>query len=245
MSKSAPSQNIVVAAVIVLVMFGGILVSKAAGWWITETVREPVSYTAAEAEFEGLPNPADIRGSFTLGDISRFFQIPMDVLVSAFSLVNADETFRVGNLEGLIEPSEDGGEIGTDSIRLFAARYAGLPYIPDEGTLLPLSALNALEGILTPADIDALRAIAVETGEIDASAVVEEDHDEEETVAEIKGGTTFYDLLQWGVSSGEIEAVLGREMGPTSQTVRDFVLAAGLDYNSAKAALQELVDRYQ
>jgi hypothetical protein len=128
-------SNAIIAVFVVAVIFGGVGIAKIGGWWITDTVRQPVSYVSGE--LEGLPNPADIRGSFTLGDVSRFFEIPLDSLIRALNLVNADENFRLSSFEGLTGELEDGGEIGTDTVRLFTARYAGLDYVPEKAPGFP------------------------------------------------------------------------------------------------------------
>ncbi|MGB8983706.1 MAG: hypothetical protein WCC12_17690, partial [Anaerolineales bacterium] len=57
------------AFILFIIMFGGIAVSSALGWWQTESTKVPAAYT--EGEFAGQANPADIRGSYTFGDISN------------------------------------------------------------------------------------------------------------------------------------------------------------------------------
>ena len=55
------------AALVIAIMLGGILFSSALGWWETESSKEAVVYT--EGQFAGQANPADIRGSYTFGDV--------------------------------------------------------------------------------------------------------------------------------------------------------------------------------
>ncbi|NLI41937.1 MAG: 4Fe-4S binding protein, partial [Caldisericales bacterium] len=64
------------AVFIVTVLFGGILLSIALGEWTTKSTKEPLTF--AEGEFAGEYNPADIRGSYTFGEISRLFEIPLE-----------------------------------------------------------------------------------------------------------------------------------------------------------------------
>ena len=59
------------AVILFVVMFGGIAFSSAMGWWATESTKVPVTFT--EGEFAGQANPADIRGSYTFGDIAKSF----------------------------------------------------------------------------------------------------------------------------------------------------------------------------
>lgn len=165
------------APIILTMFFGGILGSMALNLWITESSKVPVKYS--EGEFAGVANPADIRGSYSLGDIESNFGIPVAVSSRAFGAADwpnpAD--FKAKDLETLYGPAPDGGEIGTDSVRLFVARYLGLPYSPEETTRLPLAAIRELEAKLAPADLKALQKIAVDPasfpsgeGEVSAGA---------------------------------------------------------------------------
>ena len=58
----------------------------------------------------------------------------------------------------------------------------------------------------------------------------------------IKAYTTFGDLLDWGLSEEEIEAVIGEELPATGMTIRDFATQKGLDFGHIKAPLQAKVD---
>ena len=64
----------------------------------------------------------------------------------------------------------------------------------------------------------------------------------DDTEALVKGGTTFNDLLEWGLSVEEIEFVLGMEMGARSMTVRDFLMEKELEFSEYKEELQLLLD---
>src|SRR5512143_2622329 len=70
------------AAILVVLMFGGIAFSSAMGWWVTESTKIPATFT--NGEFAGQANPADIRGSYTFGDIANSFDITPQVLAQAF-----------------------------------------------------------------------------------------------------------------------------------------------------------------
>ncbi len=146
--------------VIVAAMFGGIALSIAFGYWKTESTKEPVKIK--EGEFAGLPNPADVRGSYSWADVAKAFTIPEDKVLEAFGAtdpaqkVNSLETKYAGTLP-------EGVEIGTGSVRLFAALYTGLPYEADAGTVLPASAIAVLRssGKAEAARIDEAAAKAI------------------------------------------------------------------------------------
>ena len=72
------------AIIVVVIMFGGIFFSKVQGWWETESTKEAAVFT--EGEFAGKANPADIRGSYTFGDVENNFDISADILVQAFGV---------------------------------------------------------------------------------------------------------------------------------------------------------------
>jgi hypothetical protein len=113
------------AIILFIIMFGGIAVSAALGWWQTESTKVPAAFT--EGEYEGQANPADIRGSYTFSDISDSFDVTPEILAQAFQVTSdGPASFAVKDLEALYLDS--GYEIGTNSIRLFVAFYAGLPF---------------------------------------------------------------------------------------------------------------------
>ena len=138
------------AAAIFVILFGGIIFTTWMGWWQTETTREPAKYN--EGELAGQYNPADIRGSYTFGDVSNLFEIPMSDLQTAFHLPPGSDPAAVAlkDLESIY--SELPVEIGTASVRMFTAYYKGLPYEPSEETYLFAEAIDILkqQGHLTP-----------------------------------------------------------------------------------------------
>jgi hypothetical protein len=234
------------AAIIVTILFGGIIISSLMGWWKTETTKEPVKFT--EGEFEGEYNPADIRGSYTFGDIERSFNVPADQLARAFGLpLDTDAaTFAVKDLETIYADLEF--EIGTDSVRVFVAMYTGLPYESTEGTYLPDQAVKILKMHATLTDeqiayLDAHTAILPDVTLPSEEPVPAEEHTEEETDRIIKGKTTFADVLDWGLPQETIEQILGGAMPSLLLKIKDYCLEQGLDFETIKTALQAEVDK--
>ena len=236
--------NILAISVMVL-FFGGILLSSSMGWWLTESSKEAATFT--EGEFAGLPNPADIRGSYSFGDVQANFGVPAEVLAQAFSLDTGDPAaFPVKELEAQYEDSEV--EIGTASVRLFVALYTGLPYdLTLETSFLTENAVQILQTRELTAEQNnylsshtvTLDALPTVEAVVEAAPVVEE----EESDTFIKGKTTFAEVLSWGVTQEQIEAVLGLPMPAENLTViKDFVLENGLDFETVKTELQALVD---
>lgn len=238
------------AILIVLIMFGGILFSNGMGWWSTVSSKVPAAYT--EGEFAGQANPADIRGSYTLGDIEKNFDISAALLTQAFAVQTDDPAaYQVKNLE--TQYAESQVEIGTSSVRLFVAFYKGLPFDLSTDIYLPETAVNLLqERPLTPEQSAYLAAhIARQTNDEPGPIVTQpaptvpaETQPAETTERTIKGKTTFAELLSWGVLQPDIEKVLGVSL-PTdaSMKIKDFCTANNLDFETIKPALQTLVDK--
>lgn len=260
-----------IAPVIFVVFIAGIGGTMLGGVWVTESSKVPVTY--AEGEYAGEYNPADIRGSYTFEDIENAFGVPAEDLGKAYGVSENPGAFQVKNLEEIYGAavSEAGtpGEIGTDSVRWFVALYRGLPYTPEEDTLLPSSASSVLRGRVdeetflllkvktaSPGDSaetaaagphDAGTESAADTAaanEVGADHSADEaaDYTTDDEDPTVKGKTTFGELLEWGATREEIEAVLDSEMGRANEMIRDFALERGIEFSVLKPALQELID---
>ena len=247
------------AFILFIIMFGGIAVSSALGWWQTESTKVPAAFT--EGEFAGQANPADIRGSYTFGDISSSFDVAPDVLAQAFQ-VTSDEpaSFAVKDLESLYLDS--GYEIGTNSVRLFVAFYAGLPFdTTGQEIYLPQPAADILLAnvTLTPEQMEYLQAHTVEVapaGPEPAAAQSEESAPETESAQPapetgtsdteeyvVKGKTTFGELISWGVPQEVIEQTIGGPMPDPAMKAKDYATANGLDFEILKTQFQAEVDK--
>ena len=241
------------AAIIFVVLFGGIAFTTAMGWWQTMSTKEAATY--AEGEFAGQANPADIRGSYTFGDVEKNFGIPPSVLAQAFKVESGDPAaFAVKSLEEIYAESEF--EIGTASVRLFVAFYNGLPFDLSTDIYLPEEAAGLLkERNLTPEQLTYLEAhtvpgsAAATAPEADTAPAAESTPAAESASSEasteklIKGKTTFQEVLDWGVSQEVIEQVIGAPMPNPLTKVKDFCTEQGLSFETIKPALQAEVDK--
>jgi len=251
------------AFIVLLVMFGGIGVSTAFGWWETESTKEPAKYT--DGEFAGQANPADIRGSYTFGDIANTFDVTPETLAQAFQVTtNAPATFAVKELENIYLNS--GYEVGTNSVRLFVAYYLGLPFdTTGQEIYLPKPAANILtnHATLTPEQLTYVQTYTVDVKPTSLSDVEADSAQGEGTVSGaestqstsevgtsseeddyfIKGKTIFGDLIRWGVPKETIEQIIGTSMPDPAMKVKDFALASGLDFETIKTQLQAEVDK--
>jgi hypothetical protein len=248
------------AAIILVILFGGIAVTTAMGWWQTTSSKEAATYT--DGEFAGQSNPADIRGSYTFGDVEKNFGIRSEILAQAFLIESNDPaTFAVKGLEEMYATSEF--EIGTASVRLFVAFYNGLPidlntdmYLPEEAAVL-LKERNltpeqstyleehtvpgSVAAPTLPEVVPAQGAESAPEGESTQSAAL----GETSTERLVKGKTSFQEILDWGVSQEIIEQTMGAPMPNPLTKVKDYCTEKGLDFETIKTALQIEVDKMQ
>ena len=240
------------AGITLLVLFGGIGITTLLGWWQTESSKVPEKYVVEAYADEY--NPADIRGSYTFGDVSRIFDIPLDDLKTAFALPFEDiSALGLNQLEELFaEAANEGMEIGTSSVQLFTAYYKGLPFeTTDE--YLPASAVDVHQKNATLSDeqmtylethlvdmeiLTSLENTALQTSEETTSeTVAEEEHSETEDFT-IKGNTTFREVMDWGVSQDTIETIIGGPIPNALFTVKDYCLENDLSFGEIKESLQ-------
>ncbi len=229
------------AIIIVVLMFGGIFFSSLMGWWETESTKEAAVYT--EGEFAGKANPADIRGSYTFGDVEKNFGVPAALLVQAFGVqTDAPAAFAVKSLEEMYAESPQ--EVGTASVRFFVAFYLSLPidlstdvYLPETAAAIlrgqNLSAENAayLETHVVPAP-EAGAAQPVETAQPDASAAESAPEAtlapvpaEQTPASEITPETTaeHTPLVEAGTIKGKTTFAELMEWGLTSETIEQVL----------------------
>ncbi len=135
----------------VLIVAAGVAVSMLTGLWQTVGTRVPKRIEPAVADSGGEAaggetaaayDPADIRGSYTFGDIAKYFAIPVSDLAAAFHVAEGEAAaFQVKNLAQAFDGTL---EIGTASVRMFVACYLGVSYTPTEEVWFPVSAAEVL-----------------------------------------------------------------------------------------------------
>ncbi len=236
------------AVVVPVIFIAGIGLTMAFNLWHTTTTKEPARY--ANGEFAGRANPADIRGSYTFGDVVAAFPgVPLEVLADAFGVKGDAAGFPVKNLESS-EADAGAVAVGTDSVRLFVARWLGLAFEPAEGTLLPPRAIELLRAAgATPAAAPAAPAAApaapaAAPAALPAPAAQPAAAPADSAVGDrtVKGSTTFGQLADWGVAPAALEEVLGGAPGAPGTAVRDWCVGAGIEFSTIKAKVQALVD---
>lgn len=235
---------------ITVIIFGGIIILMAMNLWKTESSKVPIKIESGE--FAGMADPGDIRGSYTFEDVENNFNVPSDILSQAFALdtsVKDAKEYKAKDLELIYEGITDiDGEVGTDSVRLFVSLYLGMPYEAETTTLLPNPALNILKDkdLISNDMFLLLKERSVSPSFIETKDIIEnvEDADISENTIdmEIKGKTTFNDLINWGLTKTQIEKILGYPINSTSQTIRDFAIEKNIEFSDYRTEFQSLLD---
>jgi len=253
-------------AIIAIVIFGGIMGASILGLWNPQLSRNSVNIQANQGA--GTYSPADIRGSHRFSDISELFDIPLEILCRAFALPEDVDpaTFQNLDFETIYPEFEGEQEIGNGSMKWFVALYTGLPYELDsdeEDTYLLRPAVDILKShaVLTAEQIAYLDkyTIEIEIGSepieynlpADESQSNEEvDRKSENAVHEgdemvVAGQTTFADLLNWGISVEQIEAIIGGKIPNRLTLVRDYCTENGFPFGGIKIDLQFKLDQIE
>lgn len=242
-------SSLVLGITVLGLMFGGISLGSALGIYQTESDKVPAKYSEGQAE--GAYDPADIRGSYTLREVSELFEIDEAVLREAFQIPETADlsAFKSKDIEPLYENATE--EIGNSSLQVFVALYKGLP-ISLADVFLPEPAVRLIEAnnpALSPEEKAYLdtHTLILETAPAPAPATTPGQGagsgSTETAAAEpaVNGQTTFKGLLDLGISQAQIEAVIQGPMPMTNLSVRDYCRDQGLAFSEVKAAFLELV----
>lgn len=231
------------ALIIFIAIFGGIGLTSAVNLWQDGSSRTPRTLT--QGETAGQYDPADIRGSSTFGEVSSYFNIPLEVLKAAFH-VSAEKDITGTPLKDMADFAPD---MSPHSVGMFAAFYNGLPFDPGEEAYLSSDAAAILiqHGKLTPEqraylDAHTLKDIGVRDGQITPTILAVQTIPAETKGSNapktITGTTTFQDLLDWGMSKETIEKIIGAALPDVKKAVRDYISDQGLEFRSYKDSLQ-------
>lgn len=242
-----PVSAIILTLVIAVLFTGGISLTQSLGYWRTTADRSPARI--AEGEFEGAYDPADIRGNFVFAETSQYFDIPLKDLAQAFEVPESIAgSIRHSDLEDYYyELDEKGTEIGNGSVKWFVALYTGVPYELDEPTYLLPSAVDLLEekGTLTEEQLVYIRDHRIEPGSYDApdwekiGQLLEPE--QESDGFEVKGNTTFQDVLNEGVSLEDLEEIVDAPITNTAQTIQSFTIENDMSFGSIKTSIETLL----
>ena len=220
---------------ILLILMGGIYLSKGFGLWSTESEKIPAKLT--EGVGVGTYDPFDIRGSYTFGEISELFDIDIALLAEAFQLGDktSAEARQTKDLESVFSELPEGIEIGNESVQVFVAIMKALD-LQGSDAYLPLSAVKVLLNENPEIAEDTLSYL--ESHQIDVTIAT---IPSEGVNALVKGNTTFSEVLSFGITKEQIETIIDADMPPENQTVKSYCTDNGLSFSEVKEALNALI----
>lgn len=232
----------VIPLIIFAVIFGGVLVTMATGIWSTTSNKVPVTYK--DGEYQGEYNPADIRGSYTFEEVSTLFNVDLKVLYQAFGIPEDTDggQIKTKDLEEMY--GNEGVDIGNESVRLFVGLYKNLP-IQLEDAFLPKQAVEIIREAnpaLTAEQDDYLKNHQAEGSPDELSEDNLGTVQESENTQLVKGQTTFQQVLDAGISREMIEQIIGTDLPPTHQTVRDYCTSQELRFSVIKEQLNQIAE---
>jgi hypothetical protein len=229
---------------IFVIFFGGIFVSKSIGLWQTESSKQPKKITSGK--FQDMPDPEDIRGSYSFQDIESAFEVKASVLATAFNIqTDKPEEIQAKDLESIYSNLGEDIEIGTGSIKLFVALYTGLPYAGDDYILNKSVDVLKEDGKWTDEMESLLKDRIIDVNEKSTFSPTEEEKPIEthETEEAIKGKTAVSEIIYWGLSQEEIENILGVEIENVNLLVKDICTANGLQFSDIKNQLNDALSK--
>jgi hypothetical protein len=236
------NQKILSISLIVIV-FGTIFTTNSLGLWKTTNSKIPATFQSGE--FKGQYNPADIRGSYSFGEISNLYNVPIEDLATAFGLEDEKSfaDFKCKDLEAtyVLAKAQD-KEVGTDSVKIFVALYKGLPVTLTDTSYFPKTVTDVLikQGKMTPQQTDYINSHLVD---IEKAAKSIEENSSEENASFIKGKTTFKEVLAIGVKKEDIEKAINTNIEDTSAVIKDFCTQKELKFSEVKTDIQKIIDQ--
>jgi len=233
--------RLILAIAVIVLIFGGILVSDALGFWQTSGSKVPKKFESGL--FEGEYDPWDIRGSYTFGNIEDAFDIDASLLAKAFGVkTDNPEDVQVKTLEALYENAGFPFEIGTGSVRYFVALYKGLPLTDSEGlTTIAVNILREQEKITEEQYQELITSAININAEYQTPTDGENEPEEHGSETSVTGSTTVGQALDMGIP----EDVLAEYVGSTSNhdaLVRDLVKEKGLSFGEIRTTLNEYLE---
>lgn len=238
-------KSIHILLAIIIIIGGGILLASELDLYNTTRTKSP------RKTAEGFYDIYDIRGSHTLEEIEKYYQLPASSVIEAFGL-RADTNpnfFQLKDMKEIFEPVELEEEeyiIETDTVKVFASLYLKIPYVSDETFYLPGKTVNYLieNDKLTGEEKEYWQGHTFKLEYLDSKYFTASEFSkivvEEAEGFKVTGKTTVQELLNGGITEEKFEEVSGFKVPEDkSVLVRDFVIDKGLEFGEIKDKLAE------
>jgi len=245
-------KSIHILLAIIIIIGGGILLASELDLYNTTRVKSP------RKTVEGLYDVSDMRGSHTLEEIEKYYQLPASSVIEAFGLrPDTNPTlFQLKDMKEIFKPVELEGEeyiVETDTVKVFTSLYLKIPYVSDETFYLPEKTVNYLieNDKLTGEEKNYWlnHTFKLEYLENDSLSVSETPEKIEEMVEEtiedkvveeaeefkVTGQTTIQELLDSGITEENFEEITGFKVPEDkSILVKDFAADKGIEFKEIK-----------
>ena len=237
---------------VIIIIGGGILLAGELDLYNTTKEKNP------RKTVEGLYDISDIRGSHTLEEIEKYYQVPASSIIESFGLKpNSNPSiFKLKDLGEIYKPVELEGKeyiVETDTVRVFVSLYLKKPYISDETFYLPERTVNYLieNNKLTGEEKEywlnhTFKLEYLENDSLSASEAPEKIEEAvEETIEDkvvekaeefkVTGQTTIQELLDSGITEENFEEITGFKV-PEDKSIllKDFAADKGMEFKEIK-----------
>jgi len=230
---------------IIIIIGGGILLASELDLYNTDRVKSP------RKTVEGLYDVSDMRGSHTLEEIEKYYQLPASSAIEAFGLrPDTNPTlFQLKDMKEIFKPVELEGEeyiVETDTVKVFTSLYLKIPYVSDETFYLPEKTVNYLieNDKLTEEEKEYWQGHTFKLEYLDSKYFTASEFSkivvEEAQGFNVTGRTTIQELLDGGITEEKFEEVTGIKVPEDkSILVRDFVIDKGIEFGEVKDKFAE------
>ena len=238
-------KSIHILLAIIIIIGGGILLASELDLYNTTKVKSP------KKTAEGIYDIIDMRGSHTLEEIEKYYQLPASSVIEAFGL-RADTNptlFQLKDMKEIFKPVELEGEeyiVETDTVKVFTSLYFKIPYVSDETFYLPEKTVNYLieNDKLTGEEKEYWQGHTFKLEYLDSKYLTASEFSkivvEEAEGLIVTGRTTIQELLDNGITEEKFEEVIGFKVPDNkSVSVRDFIIDKGLEFGEVKDRFAE------
>lgn len=231
--------------IILVITFGGIYVADMLGFWQTEAIKE--ASIIEEGDYKGLPNPEDIRGSYTFLDIENSYGIDSSILAKAFNIkTDNPDIVKTMEIEDVYAYLGDDFEIGTGSVRLFVAIYTGVPHSSLEN--IPSTAVSVLKDsgkwndTLQSELADYIIQVEAVPTQSSMKAADSSSEEENEVTEGVTGKTTVKELIAMGIALEELESVIGSKIEDQNLLVKEVCDQNGVSFSTVKDTISKMLE---
>ena len=233
-------KSIHILLAIIIIIGGGILLASELDLYNTTRVKSP------RKTVEGLYDVSDMRGSHTLEEIEKYYQLPASSVIEAFGLRpdTNSKIFQLKDMKEIFKPVELEGEeyiVETDTVKVFTSLYLKSSYISDETFYLPEMTVNYLieSGKLIGEEKDYWQGHTFKLEYLDSKYLTASEFSKivvkEAEGFKITGKTTIQELLDGGITEEKFEEVTGFKVPEDKLVlVRDFVIDKGIEFGEIK-----------